>query len=148
VRVFRAIPQSPDMPVALCIGNFDGIHLGHQAMLKRMREAAREYGLPASVLTFEPHPREFFSPQEAPPRLSSLREKLELLRAFGVAVSTARSRKPTRPTSFRACWFDACKFAGCWWAAIFASARNAAAIMRCCRAKLRRVISRSKRSRA
>lgn len=71
-------------PVALTIGNFDGIHLGHQAMLTRLAEMAGDAHLPACVLTFEPHPREYFNPTAAPVRLTSLREKLELLDQFGV----------------------------------------------------------------
>ena len=71
-------------PVALTIGNFDGVHLGHQAMLKQLREAAQSRGLPVAVVVFEPHPREFFTPQQAPARLTSMREKLELFAAFGV----------------------------------------------------------------
>jgi riboflavin kinase/FMN adenylyltransferase len=71
-------------PVALTIGNFDGVHRGHQAMLARVIAAARERGVAAAVLTFEPHPRELFTPLSAPTRLTSLREKLELLAAHGV----------------------------------------------------------------
>lgn len=72
-------------PNAVTIGNFDGVHLGHQAMLARLTaQAAAVGGLP-TVLTFEPHPREVFSPAAAPTRLTSLREKLEILRALGVA---------------------------------------------------------------
>lgn len=66
------------------IGNFDGVHNGHRAMLARLTAVARTRGLPATVLTFEPHPREFFAPQSAPTRLTNLREKLELLAAHGV----------------------------------------------------------------
>lgn len=66
------------------IGNFDGLHLGHQAILARLVERSREMSLPAAVLTFEPHPREFFSPQEAPARLMRLRDKAEKLAAMGV----------------------------------------------------------------
>jgi riboflavin kinase/FMN adenylyltransferase len=64
---------------AVTIGNFDGVHLGHQATLERLRGHAREIGLPATVLTFEPTPREFLSPARAPARLTRLREKLVLL---------------------------------------------------------------------
>ena len=71
-------------PAAVTIGNFDGVHRGHQAMLARVIAVARDRGLAASVLTFEPHPREFFTPAAAPTRLTSLREKLELLAAHGV----------------------------------------------------------------
>jgi len=70
--------------VALTVGNFDGIHRGHQTMLQRLIAGARKRGLMSCVLTFEPHPREFFAPQAAPTRLTSLREKLELLAAHGV----------------------------------------------------------------
>ena len=84
MRIFRTIPEVADRPVALTIGNFDGVHLGHQAMLARLSAAARERGLLSCVMTFEPHPREFFAPDQAPTRLTSLREKLELLERAGV----------------------------------------------------------------
>jgi riboflavin kinase / FMN adenylyltransferase len=84
MRVFRTIPARADIPIALTIGNFDGVHLGHQAMLERLRREAAARALPAAVMTFEPHPREFFAPDQAPTRLSSLREKLETLAALGV----------------------------------------------------------------
>jgi riboflavin kinase/FMN adenylyltransferase len=78
-------------PVALTIGNFDGVHKGHQAMLARVMAEAGALGLQGCVLTFEPHPREFFERQRAgaggqpaPSRLTSLREKLELLKACGI----------------------------------------------------------------
>ena len=83
MQIFRGIPPSAT-PVALTIGNFDGVHLGHQAMLERLEKAAAERGLPACVMTFEPHPREFFMPYAAPARLTSLREKLELFEEYGV----------------------------------------------------------------
>jgi riboflavin kinase/FMN adenylyltransferase len=85
MRLYRGIPASADEPVALTIGNFDGVHRGHQAMLARLCEAAEDLRLPSAVMTFDPHPREFFAPDTAPPRLSSTRTKLELFRAFGVA---------------------------------------------------------------
>ena len=65
--------------VALAIGSFDGVHLGHRAMLARVVDQARARGLKAAALTFEPLPREFFTPRDAPPRLSSLAEKLAAL---------------------------------------------------------------------
>ncbi len=70
--------------MGLTIGNFDGVHRGHRAMLERLAAKARELKLPCSVLTFEPHPREFFSPVSAPARLSRLREKLELIGEAGI----------------------------------------------------------------
>ena len=84
MRVTRGVPAAAAAPVALTIGNFDGVHLGHQEMLVELKRAATRLGLPACVLTFEPHPREFFAPDKAPTRLTSLREKLELLAACGV----------------------------------------------------------------
>lgn len=72
-------------PNAVTIGNFDGVHLGHQAMLARLTTRAASVGGAPTVLTFEPHPREVFNPDAAPTRLTSLREKLEILRGLGVA---------------------------------------------------------------
>ncbi|SDI48024.1 FMN adenylyltransferase /riboflavin kinase [Pseudomonas delhiensis] len=66
------------------IGNFDGVHLGHQAILARLRERSQELGVPSCVVIFEPQPREYFAPDAAPVRLTRLREKLELLREQGV----------------------------------------------------------------
>ena len=71
-------------PHAVTIGNFDGLHVGHQAMLARLQQLARERALPSCVLSFEPHPREFFSPENAPARLSSLREKAGWLDQLGI----------------------------------------------------------------
>jgi riboflavin kinase / FMN adenylyltransferase len=67
------------------IGNYDGVHRGHQAILAQLQEQARAHGLPSTVMIFEPMPREFFAPEQAPPRIASLREKLEDLDATGVA---------------------------------------------------------------
>src|SRR5712691_10273431 len=81
MRILRTIAAAEETHIALTIGNFDCVHLGHQAMLARLRDSARSDGLPACAMTFEPHPREFFAPDQAPPRLTSLREKLESLAA-------------------------------------------------------------------
>jgi len=70
--------------MGLTIGNFDGVHRGHRAMLERLVARARALQLPCSVLTFEPHPREFFAAASAPARLSRLREKLEMIAETGV----------------------------------------------------------------
>ena len=69
---------------ALTIGNFDGVHRGHRALIERVTAKARELSVPSCVLTFEPHPREFFAESRAPARLTRLRDKLELLAAAGV----------------------------------------------------------------
>jgi riboflavin kinase / FMN adenylyltransferase len=71
-------------PCALTIGNFDGVHRGHRALLDRVVTKARELGVTSCVLTFEPHPREFFAPGAAPARLTRLRDKLELIAAAGI----------------------------------------------------------------
>jgi riboflavin kinase / FMN adenylyltransferase len=84
MRILRHLPARPAADVALTIGNFDGVHLGHRAMVGLLTDAARQRGLISCVMTFEPHPREFFAPDRAPTRLTSLREKLELLAGLGV----------------------------------------------------------------
>jgi len=78
-------------PWAVTIGNFDGVHLGHRALLERVKAKARELGAGACVLTFEPHPREFFLKDAAPPRISGLRDKLERMAQAGIGrVHVAR----------------------------------------------------------
>ncbi len=84
MQVFRHFPQQVAHPVALAIGNFDGMHLGHQALLKGLLATAQAKNLKSAVMTLEPHPREFFTPDQAPTRLTSLREKLELFAEAGV----------------------------------------------------------------
>ena len=84
LAVTRGLEPRGLPPAAVTIGNFDGVHRGHRAMLARVIEVARARGLVATVLTFEPHPRELFAPASAPTRLTSLREKLELLAAHGI----------------------------------------------------------------
>ncbi len=76
--------NSLNQPHAITIGNFDGLHVGHQAMLTRLQQVARARQLPTCVLSFEPHPREFFTPADAPARLSSLREKAVRLQELGI----------------------------------------------------------------
>lgn len=66
------------------IGKFDGVHLGHQAVLGQVAEKASELNLPAVIITFEPQPEEFFAPGSAPARLTRLREKLKALGRFAV----------------------------------------------------------------
>ncbi len=88
MRMTHGWPDAVHLAVhanAITIGNFDGVHLGHQAMLARLRARAASVGGAPTVLTFEPHPREVFTPDSAPTRLTSLREKLEILRGLGVA---------------------------------------------------------------
>lgn len=66
------------------IGAFDGVHLGHQEVLRHLRDKGAELGVPTTVVLFEPLPREFFSPLQAPPRLMSFREKVAALRDVGI----------------------------------------------------------------
>jgi riboflavin kinase / FMN adenylyltransferase len=84
MQLFRTIPAQATHSRVLAIGNFDGVHLGHRALLERLAAEARRLKLPAAVMTFEPHPRELFAPDQAPARLTSLREKLALLESCGV----------------------------------------------------------------
>ena len=99
MRVFRGL-RHPDLlrPCALTIGNFDGVHRGHQAMLALLINEARHRGVPSAVLTFEPHPRDFFAraakaapgspgagkPDTAPARVATLRDKLAELERCGI----------------------------------------------------------------
>ena len=85
-KVFRGLPSPEErLDCAVAIGNFDGVHRGHQALLHEVVEAAHARLLCPAVLTFEPHPREFFNPEDAPRRISSLHDKVE---AIEVTVQT------------------------------------------------------------
>lgn len=84
MQLYRTIPSQATGARVLAIGNFDGVHLGHRALLERLVATARQHGLPPAVMTFEPHPRELFTPEQAPARLTSLREKLALLEGCGI----------------------------------------------------------------
>ncbi len=66
------------------IGVFDGVHRGHQVILEQVKNKAKELGLPSVVMVFEPHPQEFFSPDNAPARLMRFREKFQAMAAMGV----------------------------------------------------------------
>jgi riboflavin kinase/FMN adenylyltransferase len=90
MKVFRGLPNDiARAPCALTIGNFDGVHRGHQALLARVRAAASDLHLEAAVMTFEPHPREFFAARagdlsRAPNRIANLRDKLGSLANAGI----------------------------------------------------------------
>lgn len=90
MKVFRGLPNDrARAPCALTIGNFDGVHRGHQALLGHVTAAAAELGLEAAVMTFEPHPREFFAARmgdlsKAPARIANLRDKLGALASAGI----------------------------------------------------------------
>jgi riboflavin kinase/FMN adenylyltransferase len=90
MQVFRGLPPpAARSACALTIGNFDGVHRGHQAMLALLTSEARQRGLPSCVLTFEPHPRDFFArrlqqPELAPARIGTLRDCAAELARCGV----------------------------------------------------------------
>jgi riboflavin kinase / FMN adenylyltransferase len=73
-----------DKGVVATIGNFDGVHLGHQNLLKELKEKANRMNLPLVVILFEPQPKEYFQKEAAPARLSTLREKLNSLKQGGI----------------------------------------------------------------
>ena len=90
MQVFRGFHHPGVAPAcALTIGNFDGVHRGHQAMLALLRSEAQHRGLPSCVMTFEPHPRDYFAalagkPDAAPSRITTLRDKLGELERCGI----------------------------------------------------------------
>ena len=83
IRGFHNLPASPQGCVAT-IGNFDGVHLGHQAVLTQLAMKGDTLKLPAVVITFEPQPFEYFVPEKAPARLTRFREKVEALRCYSI----------------------------------------------------------------
>lgn len=90
MRVFRGFHHPGIAPAcALTIGNFDGVHRGHQAMLALLRNEAQHRGVPSCLLSFEPHPRDHFArlagkPELAPARIATLRDKLSELERVGI----------------------------------------------------------------
>lgn len=78
MQIYRHIPKSGShSPCALTIGNYDGIHLGHQDLINELLNKSKNTKLESAIMIFEPHPREFFTPKDAPSRITSLREKIE-----------------------------------------------------------------------
>ena len=99
IRDFHSL-RDTHRPAVISIGNYDGVHLGHVQLLNLLKEQARALGAKSTVLTFEPHPHEFFSPLNAPPRLLRWRDKVEKLREHGVdQVMTLRFRHSLAQTS-------------------------------------------------
>lgn len=85
MHLIRHLPPHADYPASVAIGNFDGVHRGHVAVIAAMRQAAEETGATPTVLTFEPHPRRFFAPTTPAFRITRLRDKLARLEQAGVA---------------------------------------------------------------
>jgi len=86
MRIHRGYWSLPKAALhgVVAIGNFDGVHRGHRALIATAAERARELGAPFGVITFEPHPREVLAPDQAPPRLTPFRIKARLLAELGV----------------------------------------------------------------
>jgi len=94
MKIFHGLPIGGNNATlapacALTIGNFDGVHRGHQAMLALLSSEARQRGVPSCVMVFEPHPRDYFAqqhkkPELAPARIATLRDKLAALHACGI----------------------------------------------------------------
>ena len=80
MKIFRGVKNAQfEQGCVLTIGNFDGVHLGHQALLRQLAALADAHNLPSVLLTFEPHPIEVLAPLQAPPRLTRFREKMAVL---------------------------------------------------------------------
>jgi len=78
MQIYRHIPKfGSHSPCVLTIGNYDGIHLGHQDLINQLLIKSKEKKIESAIMIFEPHPREFFTPKDAPSRITSLREKIE-----------------------------------------------------------------------
>ena len=85
MHVFRGLPSPLQRrPSAVAIGNFDGVHLGHQALLEYVKEAAQARGLVPSVVTFEPHPKDFFGRGGEVARISTLYDKVNAILGTGI----------------------------------------------------------------
>lgn len=86
MKLIRGLPNlRPLGGSVVTIGNFDGVHRGHQAILRELQTAGQRLGLPDVVMTFDPQPQEFFGGDKAPPRLMHWRDKIDALRAQGTA---------------------------------------------------------------
>jgi riboflavin kinase/FMN adenylyltransferase len=82
MRIYRHIPKVGfHSPCVLTIGNYDGIHLGHQKIINELLIESKKNQIDSAIMIFEPHPREFFTPKEAPYRVTSLREKIEFFQS-------------------------------------------------------------------
>ena len=96
MRVFRNV-DDPEIitPVILTFGVFDGLHLGHQLIMQRVVERAHASGLPATVITFDPHPRAVLRPETAPPLLQTFEQKMEGLEQLGINQTVVLNFSPS-----------------------------------------------------
>lgn len=81
---FSSWSPEPEIRTVATLGNFDGVHLGHQAILGRLVENARDLNLPGVVVTFDPVPKKVLSPETAPPLIQTLEQRLEAFAALGI----------------------------------------------------------------
>lgn len=101
--------QSRHHGCVLTIGNFDGVHLGHQQVLSQVVQRAQQMGLPSVVMTFEPQPLELFAKQQAPARLTRLRDKFVQLSKLGLIACCALISTIILPN-----WMPTRLFVTCW----------------------------------
>jgi len=100
MQVVRDLKNSLNKPCAICMGNFDGMHRGHQMMIDATVNYAKQHNLVSTVILFEPHPKEFFQQQNAPARLMLLSDKIARLQQWGVdQVICLRFNKQLASTS-------------------------------------------------
>ena len=98
IRGTKHIPDPGPYPV-MTIGNFDGVHLGHQIIFRRVAEIARENNGTSIVFTFEPHPLKIIAPEKAPPLLTSFRKKMELIGLRGMWGRASFLRAHPQPSA-------------------------------------------------
>ena len=118
--VYRSLAEAKDEfgPCAVAIGNFDGVHLGHQTLLRQTRQIAWSNGWKTAVLTFDPHPAAIVAPERAPRLICSLQERLRLLEQAGaeqilVLPFTPGWRRCLPKSSWLKCWLRAgCPLSG------------------------------------
>jgi len=94
VEATRSAADTAALPTAVAIGNFDGVHRGHQALLAEARARAQRRGGRSAVLTFAPHPARLFAPAKAPPLIMSLERRLELFAEAGIDVAIVEAFTP------------------------------------------------------
>ena len=131
---------------ALAIGNFDGVHRGHQALLQAAKDAAAKTGAKAGVILFEPHPREVFQPDKPHFRLTPLPRKLDLLEASGLDLAVVLRFDAALAALSAEAFIDrvlvqALGVATWWSATTSASARVVPAIPKCCAVHVPRMAS-------